>query len=114
MSTDPTVVIRLARSFGPSLAVPMVAARRVLGGLCVWRPRGALPFTDGEKQLAETFASQAALALRLAEGQRDQQRLAVFQDRDRIARDLHDLVIQRLFATGMMLEGPPGAPSSPR
>ncbi|MBV2152725.1 GAF domain-containing protein [Kitasatospora sp. SUK 42] len=104
MSSDPTVVIRLARSFGPSMAVPMVARGRVLGGLCVWRPRGALPFTDSEKQLAETFASQAALALRLAEGQRDQQRLAVFQDRDRIARDLHDLVIQRLFATGMMLE----------
>ncbi|MFE6869929.1 GAF domain-containing protein [Kitasatospora sp. NPDC057692] len=105
MSTDPTVVIRLARSFGPSLAVPMVAAGRVLGGLCVWRSRGAVPFSGAEKQLAETFASQAALALRLAEGQRDQQRLAVFQDRDRIARDLHDLVIQRLFATGMMLEG---------
>ncbi|MFI9360037.1 GAF domain-containing protein [Kitasatospora sp. NPDC053057] len=104
MSGDPTVVMRLARSFGPSMAVPMVARGRVLGGLCVWRPRGALPFTDSEKQLAETFASQAALALRLAEGQRDQQRLAVFQDRDRIARDLHDLVIQRLFATGMMLE----------
>ncbi|MFJ2190686.1 GAF domain-containing protein [Kitasatospora sp. NPDC087861] len=104
MSSDPTVMIRLARGFGPSMAVPMVAAGRVLGGLCVWRPRGALPFTDTEKQLAETFASQAALALRLAEGQRDQQRLAVFQDRDRIARDLHDLVIQRLFATGMMLE----------
>ncbi|MFJ9697168.1 GAF domain-containing protein [Kitasatospora sp. NPDC101183] len=104
MSSDPTVVIRRARSFGPSMAVPMVAAGRVLGGLCVWRPRGAPPFTDGEKQLAEAFASQAALALRLAEGQRDQQRLAVFQDRDRIARDLHDLVIQRLFATGMMLE----------
>ncbi|MEV7185871.1 GAF domain-containing protein [Kitasatospora sp. NPDC093102] len=104
MSGDPTVVMRLARRFGPSMAVPMVAAGRVLGGLCVWRPRGALPFTDSEKQLAQTFASQAALALRLAEGQRDQQRLAVFQDRDRIARDLHDLVIQRLFATGMMLE----------
>ncbi|WP_030233390.1 GAF domain-containing protein [Streptomyces sp. NRRL S-350] len=104
MSSDPTVVIRLARRFGPSMAVPMVSAGRVLGGLCVWRPVGALPFTDSEKQLAETFASQAALALRLAEGQRDQQRLAVFQDRDRIARDLHDLVIQRLFATGMMLE----------
>ncbi|MFF9642865.1 sensor histidine kinase [Kitasatospora aureofaciens] len=104
MSGDPTVVMRLARNFGPSMAVPMVARGRVLGGLCVWRPRGALPFTDSEKQLAGTFASQAALALRLAEGQRDQQRLAVFQDRDRIARDLHDLVIQRLFATGMMLE----------
>ncbi|GAA1086625.1 sensor histidine kinase [Kitasatospora arboriphila] len=105
MSTDPDVVIRLARRFGPALAVPMVSAGRVLGGLVVWRTRGAAPFTDGEKQLAQTFASQAALALRLAEGQRDQQRLAVFQDRDRIARDLHDLVIQRLFATGMMLEG---------
>ncbi|WP_441251069.1 sensor histidine kinase [Kitasatospora sp. McL0602] len=104
MSSDPTVVLRLARSFGPSMAVPMVAAGRVLGGLCVWRSRGAAPFMEAEKQLAETFASQSALALRLAEGQRDQQRLAVFQDRDRIARDLHDLVIQRLFATGMMLE----------
>ncbi|WP_030269960.1 GAF domain-containing protein [Streptomyces sp. NRRL B-24484] len=105
MSTDPDVVIRLARRFGPALAVPMVSSGRVLGGLVVWRTRGTAPFTDGEKQLAQTFASQAALALRLAEGQRDQQRLAVFQDRDRIARDLHDLVIQRLFATGMMLEG---------
>ncbi|MEW1909883.1 GAF domain-containing protein [Kitasatospora sp. NPDC085895] len=105
MSTDPDVVLRLARRFGPALAVPMVSAGRVLGGLVVWRTRGTAPFTDGEKQLAQTFASQAALALRLAEGQRDQQRLAVFQDRDRIARDLHDLVIQRLFATGMMLEG---------
>lgn len=104
MSADPDLVMRAARNFGPSMALPMVAAGRVLGGLVVWRRRGAQPFTDSEKQLAHTFASQAALALRLAEGQRDQQRLAVFQDRDRIARDLHDLVIQRLFATGMMLE----------
>ncbi|KQV15541.1 MULTISPECIES: GAF domain-containing sensor histidine kinase [unclassified Kitasatospora] len=105
MASDPDVVIRLAKLFGASMAVPMIAAGRVLGGLCVWRSQGAPPFTDSEKQLAEAFASQSALALRLAEGQRDQQRLAVFQDRDRIARDLHDLVIQRLFATGMMLEG---------
>lgn len=41
----------------------------------------------------------------MAEAQRDRERLAVFEDRDRIARDLHDLVIQRLFATGLMLEG---------
>ncbi|MEU9129275.1 GAF domain-containing protein [Kitasatospora sp. NPDC048540] len=104
MSSDPAVVLRLARRFGPSMALPMVSSGRVLGGLCVWRQRGSAPFTDDEKQLAQTFASQAALALRLAEGQLDKQRLAVFQDRDRIARDLHDLVIQRLFATGMMLE----------
>lgn len=114
MANDPDVVIRLARKFGASMAVPMIAAGRVLGGLCVWRSQGAPPFTDSEKQLAEAFASQSALALRLAEGQRDQQRLAVFQDRDRIARDLHDLVIQRLFATGMMLEGAARRAWSPR
>ncbi|MFI9270115.1 GAF domain-containing sensor histidine kinase [Kitasatospora sp. NPDC052896] len=105
LSADPALVMRQARSFGPSMAVPMVASGRVLGGLTVWRRRGAPPFSGTEKQLAQAFAAQAALALRLAEGQRDQQRLAVFQDRDRIARDLHDLVIQRLFATGMLMEG---------
>jgi signal transduction histidine kinase len=52
-----------------------------------------------------SFAAQAAVALELAERRRDAERFAVFEDRDRIARDLHDLVIQRLFATGMQLEG---------
>nr|MYU47870.1 histidine kinase [Streptomyces sp. SID7803] len=56
------------------------------------------------RTLAAQFASQAALALMMADAQRDRERLAVYEDRDRIARDLHDLVIQRLFATGMMLE----------
>ena len=54
--------------------------------------------------LTIAFAGQAALALRLAEAQRAQAQLALYADRDRIARDLHDLVIQRLFATGMTLE----------
>jgi signal transduction histidine kinase len=52
-----------------------------------------------------TFAAQAGIGLELAEHRRDAQRLALFADRDRIARDLHDLVIQRLFATGLSLEG---------
>ncbi|WP_354641650.1 GAF domain-containing protein [Kitasatospora camelliae] len=104
LASEPTAVIRPARAFGPSLAVPMVSSGRVLGALCVWRRPGTAPFSASEQQLAQTFASQAALALRVSEYQRDKQRLAVFQDRDRIARDLHDLVIQRLFATGMMLE----------
>lgn len=54
--------------------------------------------------LGTQFAAQAALALVLADRHRDRERLAVYEDRDRIARDLHDLVIQRLFATGMLLE----------
>jgi signal transduction histidine kinase len=51
------------------------------------------------------FANQATLALDRAQAQRDQSVLAVLEDRDRIARDLHDLVIQRLFATGLQLQG---------
>ena len=50
------------------------------------------------------FAAQATLGLEVAERRRDAEKLVVFEDRDRIARDLHDLVIQRLFATGMQLE----------
>ena len=52
-----------------------------------------------------SFAEQAALALQVARARGDQQRLAVFEDRDRIGRDLHDLVIQRLFAVGLSLQG---------
>ncbi len=60
---------------------------------------------DTELLLAlESFAAQAAVALELAESRRQAERLAVFEDRDRIARDLHDLVIQRLFAAGMHLQ----------
>jgi signal transduction histidine kinase len=55
--------------------------------------------------LAASFAEQAALALQVSRSRDDQQRLAVFEDRDRIARDLHDLVIQRLFAVGLHLQG---------
>jgi signal transduction histidine kinase len=52
----------------------------------------------------EFFGAQAAVALELAERRRQVERFAVVEDRDRIARDLHDLVIQRLFATGMLLQ----------
>jgi len=55
--------------------------------------------------VAESFAAQAAVNVVLASARREQERLRIFEDRDRIARDLHDLVIQRLFATGMQLQG---------
>ena len=55
--------------------------------------------------MVSTFAAQAGIALELAEHRSDAERLAILQDRDRIARDLHDLVIQRLYATGMSLQG---------
>ncbi|MFF9849175.1 sensor histidine kinase [Streptomyces litmocidini] len=103
-STDPRMVSRLTSAYGPSMILPLQSGGRVLGALATPRVRGARQFTETERTLATQFASQAALALMMADAQRDRERLAVFEDRDRIARDLHDLVIQRLFATGMMLE----------
>ncbi len=103
-ATDPRMSTTLADRFGPSMLLPLHSGGRVLGALATPRARGGRPFTETERTLAAQFASQAALALMMAEAQRDRERLAVYEDRDRIARDLHDLVIQRLFATGMMLE----------
>ncbi|MGW1187829.1 GAF domain-containing sensor histidine kinase [Streptomyces sp. NPDC002559] len=103
-ATDFRMVTELANRFGPSMLLPLHSGGRVLGALATPRARGGRPFTEAERTLAVQFASQAALALMMAEAQRDRERLAVYEDRDRIARDLHDLVIQRLFATGMMLE----------
>lgn len=103
-ATDLRMITRLAHRFGPSMLLPLHSGGRVLGALATPRARGDRPFTETERTLATQFAAQAALALMMAEAQRDRERLAVYEDRDRIARDLHDLVIQRLFATGMMLE----------
>ena len=74
-------------------------------GVCVAaRKAPSLPFADWEIDELTLFAKQASVALELALRRRDAERMSVFADRDRIARDLHDLVIQRLFATGMQLE----------
>jgi signal transduction histidine kinase len=88
-----------------AVAVPLVAGDETLGVLVVARFRDKSPFTDTEVELARSFAVHAALAVKFARAEEERRRLAVFEDRDRIARDLHDLVIQRLFATGLGLEG---------
>ena len=102
-----------APRFGPSLSIPLSTADRVLGVLVlVWSDEsGRLP--RDVLELAGSFGSQAAVTLVLAEARREHERLAVYEDRDRIARDLHDLVIQRLFATGMMLQGTTRIPDVP-
>ncbi|TCO47136.1 histidine kinase [Kribbella antiqua] len=75
------------------------------GLLAVAAERGAVLGVTQGTDLVKMFAGQATLALDRAQAQRDQAILAVLEDRDRIARDLHDLVIQRLFATGLQLQG---------
>jgi signal transduction histidine kinase len=90
---------------GPAVLFPLGAAGDVRGVLTVGRRRGGMPFPDATVEVIGSFAVQAGIALELADRRRDAERLSVYEDRDRIARDLHDLVIQRLYATGMSLQG---------
>jgi signal transduction histidine kinase len=96
------------------LPIPLRTPDRTLGVVyLVWdNPSDAL---DAEMlSVAQSFAAQAAVNIVLAEARRERERLSIFEDRDRIARDLHDLVIQRLFATGMQLQGATRQPDIPR
>ncbi|MEW2558761.1 GAF domain-containing sensor histidine kinase [Streptomyces griseorubiginosus] len=90
---------------GPAVGVPIGSgADGVRGVVLLVREAGRTPFTDKEIEPLRGFAAQAAVAMELAERRRDAEEIAVLKDRDRIARDLHDLAIQRLFATGMTLQ----------
>ena len=90
---------------GPAALLPLGTPGNVRGVLTVGRAHGKPPLPQSAASVVEAFAAQAAVALELADRRADAERLSVFEDRDRIARDLHDLVIQRLYATGMSLEG---------
>jgi len=90
---------------GPAMVLPLAGRDAVRGALVVVRTANARAFTESDLEMATTFANQAALALELAESRRDQERMRIFEDRDRIARDLHDHVIQQLFAAGLTLQG---------
>lgn len=91
--------------YGPAVAVPLRAGNVVSGVLLAMRLKGGGRFARETVPLLASFADQAAFALEMAEKHRAQRQLDVLADRDRIAGDLHDHVIQRLFATGMSLQG---------
>lgn len=86
---------------GPVMALPLTGDWSSRGAVVVGRTAVRAGFNQADLDMAGGFAEQAALALELAEARADQQRLTVFEDRDRIGRDLHDHVIQRLFASGL-------------
>jgi signal transduction histidine kinase len=99
-------VARAAMShLGPAVLFPLGAPGNQRGVLTIGRRHGAAPFPEPEVAFAASFAAQAGVALELAASRAEAERLSLYQDRDRIARDLHDLVIQRLYATGMSLQG---------
>lgn len=92
------------RSFGPALYAPMTARGAGLGVILLLRRIGAPAFEASDLMLAEALAQQTAVALELASSRHAQDVAQLSEERRRISRDLHDLAIQHLFATGMQLE----------
>jgi signal transduction histidine kinase len=90
--------------WGPCVAVPLRGTHSEDAVLIAARSSGAPAFDPLTAPLIAAFADQAAVALDLAARQRMSRRLDVYEDRDRIARDLHDHVIQRVFAAGLSLQ----------
>jgi signal transduction histidine kinase len=107
-AADPktAAVTRMAMGhIGPATLFPLGAPGNVRGVLTVGRRHGKPPLQLSAVGVVSAFAAQAATTLELAARRADAEQLSLFEDRDRIARDLHDLVIPRLYATGMSLEG---------
>jgi len=93
-----------ALGLGAGLYCPLSADERVLGALVVARSHGELGFSEGDISLVEVFANAAVVAITLGETRLGLDELHATADRERIGRDLHDTVIQRLFALGMSLQ----------
>lgn len=91
------------RGFRPGMLVPLGTPAHTRGVLLLAKSGSRAPFNDATRRMLDAFAGQAAVALELAEARQDAERLVVLEDRDRIAKDLHDVVIQRLFASAMTL-----------
>jgi signal transduction histidine kinase len=101
------------RDFDPPLdppivslvATPLMRGQRVVGAIVVLRLQGRRAFDHTDLEQLEAYVGHAAVALELNQSRADQEALAVLREHQRIAADLHDHVIQELFATGMALQG---------
>jgi signal transduction histidine kinase len=89
---------------GQAVLVPLTAGPALHGVLAVTYPATRSRHPEEDLPMLTTFAGQAALALERVRAQDERELIAVLEDRERIARDLHDVVIQRLFATGLQLQ----------
>ena len=96
-------IIRLGH-VGPAIFVPLRVRGRATGTLMVANLKGGRLFDEGTIRLVETFADQASVAIEYGRAQRNLQRLGLMDERERIAKELHDGIIQSLFAVGMGLQ----------
>ena len=94
-----------ATAEGPSIAASLRSGDAAFGALVATRAPGAAPFDDEDAEVLASFADQAAIALAHAQALAEARRALVLEDRERIAKELHDGVIQSLFAVGMGLQG---------
>jgi signal transduction histidine kinase len=85
--------------------VLVVPGSQDVAAMVLGRADDALPFPAADIEMASVYCAYTSLALQVARSHRLREELLVFTDRDRIARDLHDVVIQRLFAAGLSLQG---------
>ncbi len=99
------VAAALGAGTGPLVVVPLAAGEQVRGALMLGRLAARPGYTGTDLDLAASFAGHAAMAMELAQARADQISLAQAEDHDRIAGDLHDHVIQELFALGMRMQG---------
>ncbi|HWH97151.1 MAG TPA: GAF domain-containing protein [Pseudolysinimonas sp.] len=113
-SGGPVVVESLAHpqggdvGYGPTVAVPLFADGLPLGALTISRPVGSERFSTADLEMAAEFARQTSVAIAFARARLDRQQLELVEERTRIARDLHDNVIQRLFGAGLALQSASG------
>ena len=89
---------------GPTMALPVIVAGEPVCALTLSRAAGRTPFTALDADMAAEFATQVGLSIELTRARADRHRLELADERGRIARDLHDHVIQRLFGTGLSLQ----------
>ncbi|WOF22546.1 GAF domain-containing sensor histidine kinase [Microbacterium betulae] len=101
--SGPVASLGPGTGLGPFLTVPISLPGGGRAALAVARSAGGRQFTDVDLDMAMEFASHAGVALQLHDARRVRERLTLLEDRERIARDLHDNVIQRLFGAGMTL-----------
>lgn len=104
LKTATTLRVPVLADFGPALYAPLIAGGKAIGVLLLLRNPGEPEFDNNILRMAESVATQAALALEMADAKHAEDMAVLLDERTRISEDLHDLAIQQLFATGMQLD----------